>query len=82
MNTHTKGPWIHDDTFGLIMAGKEEICALHSGKIANAKLIAAAPEMLEALKRAVSALEANGAPNCEAVKESKAAIAKAESRFS
>lgn len=36
---------------------------------ANSNLLAAAPDMLNALLRCVSALRANGAPNCEAVKE-------------
>lgn len=49
---------------------------------ANANLIAAAPELLAAAKRAVAALVANGAPNCEAAKECKAAIATAEGRES
>lgn len=48
---HTPGPWRIDAIWGLIKHGKEEICALHSGNIENALLIAAAPEMLELLKR-------------------------------
>ena len=47
-------------------------------KWADAHLIAAAPEMLVALNRCIAALAANGAPNCEAVKEAKKVIAKAE----
>lgn len=43
----------------------------------NARLIAAAPELLEACERCIAALQANGAPNCEAAKEARAAIAKA-----
>ena len=42
-----------------------------------AALMAAAPEMLTALHRCISALAANEAPNCEAAKEAKAAIAQA-----
>lgn len=54
MNTqHTPGPWKHDETWGLIKHGKTEICALHSGNPANACLIAAAPELLEALQEIV-----------------------------
>ena len=44
---------------------------------ANARLIAAAPELLAAAYRGIAALTANGAPNCEAVKELRAAIASA-----
>jgi len=48
---HTPGPWTHDETWGLIMAGETEIAACHSGIQANARLISAAPEMLEASDR-------------------------------
>ena len=34
--------------------------------------------LVEALERCIAALTANGAPNCEAVKEAKAALAAAE----
>ncbi len=44
---------------------------------ANARLIAAAPELLKAGERCLMALAANGAPNCEAAKEMRDAIAKA-----
>lgn len=37
-------------------------------------------ELLAAAKRGIMALEANGAPNCEAVKELKAVITKAEGK--
>jgi hypothetical protein len=44
---HTPGPWKHDPTWGIIKHGKTEICALHSGNLANANLIAAAPDLLQ-----------------------------------
>jgi hypothetical protein len=47
---HTPGPWKHDSTWGIIKHGKSEICALHSGNLANANLIAAAPDLLSALE--------------------------------
>lgn len=47
---HTPAPWKHDATWGIIKHGKNEICALHSGNIANARLIASAPELLSALE--------------------------------
>ena len=46
---HTPAPWKHDATWGLIKHGKSEICALHSGNIANAHLISAAPDLLAIL---------------------------------
>lgn len=73
MNTkHTPGPWQYDGMWSLIMAGKYEIAAIHAARFAeetsrrkrldevqaNARLIAAAPELLEACKRALSAIEA------------------------
>ncbi len=51
MSAHTPGPWHYDNTWGLIKHGGAEIAALHSGNIANARLIAAAPDMLAALQR-------------------------------
>lgn len=47
---HTPAPWKHDSTWGLIKYGKTEICALHSGNLANAHLISAAPDLLSALQ--------------------------------
>jgi hypothetical protein len=44
---HTPAPWKHDPTWGIIKHGKSEICALHSGNIANARLISAAPDLLQ-----------------------------------
>ena len=44
---------------------------------ANANLLAAAPRLLAACERCLAALAANDAPNCEAAKEARAAIAKA-----
>jgi hypothetical protein len=44
---HTPAPWKHDTTWGIIKHGKSEICALHSGNLANASLIAAAPDLLQ-----------------------------------
>ena len=54
---HTLGPWKHDEKWGLIKYGKTEICALHSGNEANAKLIASAPDMFDALQGVVDYLE-------------------------
>lgn len=54
---HTPGPWKHDPTWGIIKHGKSEICALHSGNIANAHLISAAPDLLDLLEAAVARVQ-------------------------
>jgi hypothetical protein len=46
---HTPAPWKHDPTWGIIKYGKNEICALHSGNLANAHLISSAPDLLAIL---------------------------------
>ena len=88
---HTKGPWrISDDHF--IVADKGEkyqnICRLngmdrHEASEANAMLIAASPDLLEALKRYVEWQEGKfDAIDIEAeiLAPAKAAIAKAEGK--
>jgi hypothetical protein len=78
--THTPGPWKHNETWGLITYGKQEIAALHSGNVANARLISAAPELLEALKALlpitarVIQVTTDGQP---ILRQARAAIAKA-----
>jgi hypothetical protein len=54
---HTPGPWKHDPTWGIIKYGKSEICALHSGNLANAHLISAAPDLLDLLEAAVARVQ-------------------------
>jgi hypothetical protein len=87
---HTPGPWhINGDCWvgfdrNNAEAGGYQFCAVAhvTNRVgcldANARLIAAAPDLLAACERAVSALAANGAPNCEAAKECGAAIARAK----
>lgn len=78
---HTPAPWKHDSTWGLIKHGKTEICALHSGNIANARLIAAAPDLLSALEKLADyVFELEGKQNiCTSVwMDAKEAIAKAK----
>lgn len=78
---HTPAPWKHDSTWGLIKHGKSEICALHSGNIANAHLISAAPDLLDALQACLdyflldSMMEEDATPEIEKIKN---AIAKAK----
>lgn len=57
---HTPGPWKHDSTWGIIKHGKSEICALHSGNLANANLIASAPDLLVALESLLKSSEVFG----------------------
>jgi hypothetical protein len=63
---HTPGPWKHDPTWGIIKHGKSEICALHSGNLANANLIAAAPDLLDALDWALRQIEDDLCPDHQA----------------
>lgn len=87
--TITQPPWrVHDNGGEYeILSGKEP----HAVQVAevskeggaeearlDAHMMAASPQMYMALERCVAALAANGAPNCEAVKEAKAAIADAK----
>jgi hypothetical protein len=57
---HTPGPWKHDPNWGIIKHGKSEICALHSGNLANARLIASAPDLLVALESLLKSSEVFG----------------------
>lgn len=50
---------------------------LTSFQTIHVREVTAQDDMIKALRRCIAALEANGAPNCEAVKEAKMAIAKA-----
>lgn len=81
MSAHTPGPWRCAGGMDMGYAVVED--ATHTqitGVLdinANARLIAAAPDLLAAAERGVAALSANGAPNCEAAKELRRAIARA-----
>jgi hypothetical protein len=54
---HTPGPWKHDPTWGIIKHGKSEICALHSGNLDNARLIASAPDLIDLLEAAIARIQ-------------------------
>ena len=86
--THTSGPWnFRGMTRAIVSAPNKDGCYSTIGHVseslmigeqehfANAALISAAPDMLAALHRCIAALAANDAPNCEAAKEARAAIA-------
>ena len=79
MNTkHTPGPWhVVNDSPPAIRDSNGNNVAPEVCHAPDARLIAAAPDLLAAGERCLMALAANGAPNCEAAKEMRAAIAKA-----
>ena len=97
MSKHTPGPWGYVFTdYGIVVdanAGKTDIAAVthrvdDSVEIANAKLLASAPELLEALKEAESFIAALPKPSVkkdfsslnrleQSLKVVRAAIAKA-----
>ena len=78
---HTPAPWKHDPTWGIIKHGKTEICALHSGNLANAHLISAAPDLLSALDSLLNKINAHGLENkhmIATIERAELAIAKAK----
>lgn len=68
--SHTKGPWRASGTYGMIVTDNLSICQLevnHNEPTftfeeykANAKLIAAAPDLLNACKSAIKILNKDG----------------------
>ena len=76
---HTPGPWKHDSTWGIIKYGKTEICALHSGNLANAHLISAAPDLLQVAKDYVLLCQLHGMEGA-VLDSALSAIAKAEGK--
>lgn len=84
MSKHTPGPWsVEDDTpFSLWVSCPDGKNPLHQNRLnrdrlANARLIAAAPELLAALQVAELALRERGLRACGEYKQIEAAIAKA-----
>lgn len=89
MSKYTPGPWNYNETYGLIMAGKEvEVAACHAGSgtdtKANARLIASAPDLLSVLEDVKEYLEDGHTPTPDVVSEMRrvvaAVIAKAEGK--
>lgn len=87
---HTPGPWEHNCSGHVRRAGNENslLAIIHhaGGKVksdeqlANLKLMAAAPDLLEALEGAIEAWDADSAPNSwsyQDVEKARAAIQKA-----
>lgn len=93
MSGHTAGPWFVTGQMTLYVEARigggmlQEVAAVGPTQAdegygeqqrANARLIAAAPELLEALEQAVTSMQDNGWPNSHlAVRSARAAIAKA-----
>jgi len=85
MTSHTKGPWaIHPSTFyyDVIRAGQDEVASYHKmlpNAEANARLIAAAPDLLEALESISRRWEESDKVNnlaCNMVEDARSALAK------
>ena len=81
------GKWLYCPSCATLIDQGSYRSAIDQAKLNRASIFYIDPELaeqlvklLEAAKRGVMALEANGAPNCEAAKELRAAIAKAEGR--
>lgn len=89
--SHSKGPWIYDAESGAVHTTDRtgywgpdhypvEVCAVAAlDGVNNGPLLSAAPELLEALKDAVCALEVSG-KDFWATEKARAAIAKAEGK--
>ncbi len=91
MSAHTPGPWtarMLDDPQWVVASSGPLVCnTLHGNDEANARLIAAAPEMLDAARMAVKELEwflSKAGPGSYSatgtLEQLRAAIAKAEGR--
>jgi len=82
--SHTPGPWRMEEfrkgsylvTARNAGTAREGIVAQHVPGIANARLIAAAPELYEALENLIDFL-VHGKKNCQAILRAKAALARA-----
>jgi uncharacterized phage protein gp47/JayE len=77
---HTPGPWVADLAYGRVLAEGGPVCIALKwpsplAQPANASLISAAPELLEACKAALRAFEHS---NCIDWSDLSRAIAKAE----
>ena len=64
--SHTPGPWSLNTDWALVMHGKSEICAIHSGNMPDARLITAAPDLLEALEWALDQIDDDLDPDHQA----------------
>ena len=85
MSDHTPGPWAYENYGGTLHVfldnegGTPSICKLvGNDKDANARLIAAAPDLLEALQNLLKVHEGEGGTQYHAGDIARAAIAKAK----
>lgn len=82
MSKHTTGPWHYFESgsvkskYGVIIKQGFDFNDKEM-ELANARLIAAAPDLLEALLDMVSAMESYGYPHSPEVSTARAAITKA-----
>ncbi len=74
MSKHTPGPWKREIRSVLIPIAPYEWAEAYGGSIANARLIAAAPDLLEALKGVLRVADRK----TDEFDAARAAIAKAE----
>ena len=70
---HTPGPWRH--VYGAIMANGEMICEIPNPHWPNARIIASAPDMFDALQAIVDAF---GDQDSLLIDQCKAALSKAK----
>jgi hypothetical protein len=92
MSKHTKGPWEVDKIASMhVQSGRRGVCStggysnnqecpikIEEENQANAHLIAAAPDMLEALEEVLNIKDYDTAEKCEEVREkARAIVAKA-----
>jgi hypothetical protein len=81
MIKHTPGPWRLDRHSALIPLVPYEWAEAYGGSAANARLIAAAPDMLDVLLRAkdvIEALDGTSTDNEKLVDDYRAVLAKVE----
>lgn len=82
--THTPGPWeirwIESEDTPRYFVGTRTHYAARAWSSEDARLIAAAPEMLEALKTAKQCLKENRGPSMDEFMKIQEAIAKAEGK--
>jgi hypothetical protein len=83
MSTHSKGPWhvrknqthIYDNAGHLIVDC--EWSDAYNEQYANARLIAAAPDLLDIVQYFVNLIDAGGSPGDHTMSKARAAVAKA-----
>lgn len=87
MSGHTPGPWLvgeeaDDGTIDIVSDARPYVCEVIPGAVdkwtrSNALLIAAAPDLLEALKGMIVSYELEASPLNPALLKARAALAKA-----